>query len=444
LIRAATHTTPETPRLNPQTIRRLDAWLGKPACLVLSTLRRVGLVLRGGERVPSGPPKKILLIKMTEQGATVLAYRAITRAIEMVGRENVYFWVFEENRPILDLMALLPPENVVAIRATGLVRFGLDVLGSLWRLRKIGVDATIDMEFFARASAVLAFLTGARRRVGLHRFKAEGPYRGDLLTHRVQWNPYYHTAAAYHVLVEALLDDPRDTPMLKHPAPRLDWAPPPLTVSEAEQERARTILTEAAGHVIDGPIVLLNPNASDMLPLRRWPTDRFIELARMLLDADPTLHVGFTGAPAEREAVDAVVRQLDSRRVFNLAGRTSLRELFAVYDACDVLLTNDSGPGHFSSLTDIHTVVLFGPETPALYGPLGRNAHVLYASLACSPCVNALNHRFSPCRNNVCMQTITARDAFEKVQSLLAQPNRRRPTLAVFPLPESRTVLPPN
>jgi hypothetical protein len=64
--------------------------LGKPACLVLSALRRVGLFLTGGERVPSGPPKKILLIKMTEQGATVLAYRAITRAIEMVGRENVY------------------------------------------------------------------------------------------------------------------------------------------------------------------------------------------------------------------------------------------------------------------------------------------------------------------------------------------------------------------
>ena len=147
--------------MNPQTIRRLDAWMGKPACLVLTALRRVGQVFTGGERVHAGPPKKILLIKMTEQGATVLSYRAITRAIEMVGRENVYFWVFQENRPILDLMGLLPPENVVAIRATGLVRFALDILGSLWRLRKIGIDATIDMEFFARASAVLAFLTGA-------------------------------------------------------------------------------------------------------------------------------------------------------------------------------------------------------------------------------------------------------------------------------------------
>jgi ADP-heptose:LPS heptosyltransferase len=424
----------------------VDAWLGKPACFVLTAWRRALAVVRP-YRAPAAAPRKILLIKMTEQGATVLAYRAISRAVELVGRENVYFWVFEENRPILDLMDLLPRENVIVIRATGLVRFAREVLASVWRLRGIGVDATVDMEFFARASAILAYLTGAERRVGLHRFKAEGPYRGDLLTHRVQWNPYYHTAASYYVLVEALLDDPREAPMLKRPAPRLDWAPPPLDFSDAERARARAILREAAGREIDGPVVLLNPNASDMLPLRRWPTERFIELAKRLLASDSSLHVGFTGAPGEREGVEAIVREVGATepgRAFNLAGRTTLRELFAVYDACDVLVTNDSGPGHFSSLTDIHTVVLFGPETPALYGPLGRNAHVMYASLACSPCVNALNHRFSPCRNNVCMQTITAEQVFEKVRSLLAQPNRRRPTLAVFPLPESQTVLPPS
>jgi ADP-heptose:LPS heptosyltransferase len=380
---------------------------------------------------------------MTEQGATVLAYRAMTRAIEMVGRENVYFWVFEENRPILDLMNLIPPENVIAVNATGLLRFVRETLSSLWRIRRLGIDATIDMEFFARASAILAYLTGASRRVGLHRFKAEGPYRGDLLTHRVQWNPYYHTAAAYYVLVEALLDDPRERPMLKRTAPRLDWAPPVLTFTDDERRRAGEIINQAAGRVIDGPVVLLNPNAGDLMPLRRWPETRFVELAKRLIESDPSVSVGFTGSPAEQAGVEALVRSVGSPRAFSLAGRTTLRELFAVYDLCDVLLTNDSGPGHFSSLTDIHAVVLFGPETPALYGPLGRNAHVLYASLACSPCLNALNHRHSPCQNNVCMQDITVEQAFEKVRQLLAQPNRRRPTLAVFPLPESQTVLPP-
>ena len=78
------------------------------------------------------------------------------------------------------------------------------MLRSLWKIRRLGIDATVDMEFFARAPAVLAFLTGARRRVGLHRYTSEGPYRGDLLTHRVEHNPYLHTAVSYYLLVEAL------------------------------------------------------------------------------------------------------------------------------------------------------------------------------------------------------------------------------------------------
>jgi ADP-heptose:LPS heptosyltransferase len=413
--------------LKPTTIRRVDAWLGKPLCFVLTLARRCAGI---GARLVSGrpkydprPPRKVLFIKMTEQGATVLAHAAVARAVEIVGRENVYFWVFEENRPILDLMGVIPPENVIAVRATGLVRFGLDVLASLWRIRSLGIDATVDMEFFARASAILALLTGAKRRAGLHRFEAEGPYRGDLLTHRLQWNPYLHTSAAYYVLVEALLDDPAECPMLKRPAPVLNPAPPRFAPSETEVAEVRAIVQRSAGRSVDGPLVILNPNACPLLPLRTGPQDRYSALARRVLQDAPDVFVAFSGAPSERQAAEELVRAVGSPRAFSLAGATSLRQLLVLYTLAHVLVTNDSGPGHFSALTALDTVVLFGPETPALYGPLGRRASVLYANLACSPCVNALNHRFSPCRNNVCMQMITVEQVFEKVQTAL---KRRR------------------
>jgi ADP-heptose:LPS heptosyltransferase len=355
-----------------------------------------------------------------------------------VGRENVYFWVFDENRPILDLMGVVPPENVITVRATGLVRFGLDVLRCLKKIRSLGVDATVDMEFFARASAILAFLTGATRRAGLHRFQAEGPYRGDLLTHRLQWNPYLHTTAAYYVLVETLVHDPAECPMLKVPAPRAhNVMPPPFVPSTSEVAEVRSILERAAGGPVDGPVVILNPNASDMLPLRKWPQERFVEVARGVLDETPDAFVAFSGAPTERKAAEALARAVGSPRAFSLAGATTLRQLLVFYTLADVLVTNDSGPGHFSALTDIDTVVLFGPETPALYGPLGHHASVLYAHLACSPCVNALNHRFSPCRNNVCMQMITVQQVLETVRSALA---RRRAHRA----PEPQTASTPN
>src|SRR5207248_1942510 len=71
------------------------------------------------------------------------------------------------------------------------------------------------------------------------------------------------------------------------------------------------------------------------------------------------------------------------------------------------------------SMTAIDCLVLFGPETPALYRPLGKNIHVLWAGLACSPCVSAFNHRISTCNDNVCMQSISVEQVFAKLDSIL-------------------------
>jgi ADP-heptose:LPS heptosyltransferase len=368
---------------------------------------------------------------MIEQGATVLAYRAIRRAVERVGRANVYFWVFQENRFILDLLELVPRENVLVIRTKSPVLLFWDLLRTTWKARQLGIDATVDMEFFSRASAILAFLTGAKRRVGLHRFTSEGPYRGDLLTHRVQYNPYLHVAASYDLLVQALDADPRETPLPKVDVPGGEYAPPRFEPGEHEVENVQATLDRLADRPVDGPIVLLNPNASDLLPLRRWPTERFIELGQRILAEHPEATLAITGAPDESDAARAIAARI-APEVLTLAGQTTLRELFVLYTMADVLVTNDSGPGHFSSMTDITSIVLFGPETPAVFGPLGANTRVVRANLACSPCVNAFNHRFSPCNNNVCMQRIEVDEVLRIVSDALA-PARKRLELTIMP-----------
>ncbi len=415
--------------LNPHAVRRLDSWLGTPGCFALTVLRRAVEFISPTQRTVE-TPRKILLIKMIEQGATVLAYRAIERAVEKVGRENVYFWVFQDNRFILDLLNLVPPQNVLVVRTKRPVVLMWDLLRTALRARRLGIDATVDMEFFSRASAILAFLTGARRRVGLHRFNSEGPYRGDLMTHRVQYNPFLHTAAAYYLLVEALDANPDQVPLMKVKVPAIDFTAPSFQPLEPETQRVHGILNRVAAREVTGPLVLLNPNASDLLPLRRWATENFVELGRRILSEHPSATIAITGAPDEAAAAEAIAREIGPAAI-SLAGHTTLRELIVLYTFADVLVTNDSGPGHFSSMTNITSIVLFGPETPAVFGPLGPNTNVLRADIACSPCVNPFNHRFSPCNDNVCMRMITVDQVYELVDQKLSP--RQKLQLTVIP-----------
>jgi ADP-heptose:LPS heptosyltransferase len=409
--------------LNPQTIRIIDAWLGVPLCWMLTLFRRLGDLFR---RPPdeATPPQKILFIKLIELGANVQAHAAVHRAVELVGRRNVYFWVFEENRAILELLDLVPQENLLTIRSQGIVRFAVDTLRTLWSIRRLKIDAVIDMEFFARASAILSFLSGARRRVGLHGFNASGPYRGDLMTHRVQHNPYTHVSTYFYLLVEALGTPARQRPIPKRHYPQQHLECCRFVPTEAELRRLQGRLDRAAGFHVQRPIVLLNPNASDIVPLRKWPSDRFLGVAQELLDTHGELSLVVTGSPSERRAAEAFVRQLGSSRAVNMAGRTTLRELVVLYCLADVLVTNDSGPGQFASMTDIDSLVLFGPETPQLWGPLGPRAHVLWAGLACSPCINPMNFRFSPCKEPLCMSEITVAEVVAAVDEILER--RRR------------------
>ncbi len=114
-----------------------------------------------------------------------------------------------------------------------------------------------------------------------------------------------------------------------------------------------------------------------------------------------------------------IFQKINSDRVVSLAGKTELKTLFALYSIADVLITNDSGPGHFASMTRIKNIVLFGPETPKLFGPLGLNSHIIESDLGCRPCVNHFNHRMPQCKNNVCMQSISVNTVFEKVLEVM-------------------------
>lgn len=407
---------------NANTLHKIDGSLGVLACLFLTWVRRLVDLFQGQKKQEA--PRSIVFIKLAEQGSTVLAHETIRRAVQKVGAGNVYFLLFEENRFILDLLDLVPKENVLTIRSKTPKEMISSCLQRLWQIRSKGIDCCIDMEFFVRSTACLAWLTGAKMRVGFHTYFGEGPFRGDLMTHRVLYSPHVHASSTFASLVQALDVDPAQLPTFpEKPIP--GEPPPPFQPGDEERARVREILDELmpAGAK---RLILLNANASDLLPLRKWDEKNYLELAGKLLAEFDDVAIGFTGAPEEQPKIEALVKKIGSPRCFCLAGKTTLRQLLIVYGFAEVLVTNDSGPAHFATLTEVDVVVLFGPETPLLFGAPSPRNHALWAGLLCSPCVNALNNRQTACRNNLCMQMISV----DLVFSTVCRVYRQRKSLA--------------
>jgi ADP-heptose:LPS heptosyltransferase len=401
-----------------QTMRRIDHLAGIPLCFLATlVVRAAGLFASR----PVAPPRKVLFIELSEMGSAILADPAM-RKLRLAAGAELHFLIFRSNAASLTLLGTVGAENVFTIRESNFAALAWDSLRFLAWSRRREIDTVIDLELFSRYTALLSGLCGAARRIGFHAFNDEGLYRGDMLTHRVAYNPHLHIAKNFIALVNAALSA----------KPELPYSKAAIADSEIALARAPdnpVALAAVRGRILEAcpgydatrhRIVLVNPNASDMLPQRRWMPERFAQVMRGLLAGDASLLVLITGAPDERDEAAQLQRQVGDARCVNFAGCVALEELPSLYRIAALMLTNDSGPGHFSSVTGLRTFVLYGPETPRLYGSLG-NSTPIYAGLACSPCVSATNHRKSPCRDNVCLQVITAEQVLGKLRQALAE-----------------------
>jgi ADP-heptose:LPS heptosyltransferase len=118
---------------------------------------------------------------------------------------------------------------------------------------------------------------------------------------------------------------------------------------------------------------LVHPGAA--FPGRRWPPDRFAAVARHLAAAG--LDVRLTGGPAEVPLARAVADAAGLGEEAVLAGRTSTLELAALVAGARVVVSGDTGMAHLATAYRRPSVVLFGPVSPALWGPPPRGQHLV-------------------------------------------------------------------
>lgn len=400
--------------MDVDTLRLLDRFVGLPLCWFFTFLRWLASLWRPRRPVPR--PRRVLIVKLSEMGSTVLAYPALAELKKRAPGAELFFIVFRNNAGVIDVLHLTSPANIITVDIRSTRRLLTSGLAAMKRLLRERIDTAIDMDFFSRFTALLSFLICRGNRVGFHRYTDEGLGRGDLLTHRVSYSPHVHTSVAFMALVRTLFEKPDDEPYYRGRIDPGDLTIPKYEPAPEDVSGVRRKL-EAAGVAQGGPqtVVLINPNSSDIFPLRKWPLDYFAQLCKRLVAELPSCWLVITGVASEWEDARYITERAQNPRCVDFTGKTSFRELLALYSIARVMVTNDSGPAHFASLVRLPTVVLFGPETPRLYGPMGDQHKDLYADFACSPCVSVYNGKKSPCRDNRCLQSITVEQVLKEV-----------------------------
>jgi len=394
-----------------ETQRRIDHYVGTIICRLFSAYYK----FFKKEPRPD-ETKRILIVLLSEMGALVLAYPMFQRLKEKFPEASLHIMLYEKNREVVELLGVIPSENIIAINYDSLPVFAKTVLGALSQMRRLNIDTVIDCELFSRVSSILSFLSGAAIRVGFHPHTQEGLYRGNFMNRPVPYNPYHHISRQFLTLVDAI-DSPTD-PRAKRLITEEKLDIPAMEFGPDEIEDAQKRLFEKAPAIREKRIVLIYPGGG-LLPIRAWPLDYYCTLAEALLKRGYAVAV--IGLAEDKQVARTILSHTADENCVDLTGYTkTIRELMRIFHLSSLLITNDGGPGHFAALTPIPTIIFYGPETPRLYGPIDDKALNLFLDLSCSPCVTAYNHRNSPCDgDNQCLKKIAPEDVLAKALEIL-------------------------
>jgi heptosyltransferase-2 len=249
------------------------------------------------------------------------------------------------------------------------------------------------------SSAAIAFLSGARERIG---FDTEG--RGFLLTKRL---PYRHDQHEVQNFLDVLRADgvPVQDDHLEA------W------ISPEEAAAADGFLAER-GLTAGERIVAIHPFSANQT--RAWHEDGFVAAANALQDR-LGVRILLLGGPRDREMADGIARRIRPSPV-PAVGDTDLRQSMALLSRCALLICNDSGIMHLAAAVGLPLIALFGPQSPVKFGPWGERCRILYKRFPCSPCRQKFFEECDPSPRGkpMCMETITVDEVIESAMAALA------------------------
>lgn len=394
--------------LPPDTRRKLRTagiWTSKRVVhtVIYLVMSIVGSVLwlsrRGKKYSPLRPqnfhPKRILVIRLDLIGDLVLSLTVVRVLKRTYPQAEIDLLAIPASAQVAmhdpDLAEIITYDPNIWRRPKALVQFRnwRDALSLRRRLRARHYDLAISV--FGEWAAILAVLSGAKRRVGFGRESYPG-FMTDSVPGR-HWDPHDHKHEVDYCLELARAAGA--------PTSSNDRVPHLHVDPQARQEVEQLLCQE--GVQPDKPLIACHVSSNNGQS-KRWPIPYWATLIDRLICEDGA-QVVLTGAPGDLPLIDMVILRMHERPI-NLAGKTSLAQLAALLQRADLLISGDSGPMHIAGAVGTPLIAIHGPTDPALSGPVSPSATVLRSGIWCSPCYNAKDPADCRFSTTQCMKNI--------------------------------------
>ncbi|OGW75260.1 MAG: lipopolysaccharide heptosyltransferase II [Omnitrophica bacterium RBG_13_46_9] len=249
--------------------------------------------------------------------------------------------------------------------------------------------------------ALMAYLAGIKERAGYTTKK-----RGVILTHPVEPpDRPLHKVEYFLKIAESIGCDILNK----------DYE---FFISDRERRYIADRLSEN-GVVKDDLLIVVNPGGN-WLP-KRWIEENFAELCDALITKYGAKIV-LSGAEKDLQIAGRIKKRMNQNLVI-FAGKTNLKELGALVERANFVISGDSGPMHIAVAMKSNVIALFGPTSPALTGPYGKgNYRVIQKDTGCDvPCYDLA------CDDYMCMKAISVGDVlnvFDRMHSAWSEGNR--------------------
>lgn len=381
--------------MNWKTIRIIDTYLGIPLIYALAFMRRVFRVRRLPVRLQR---KRILLVKFWGIGNIFMMLPSVQRLRQVFAAAEIDLLTLETNRAAAEFVQAF--SSVHTVDAGGYRRFFRTTISMLTALRIRDYDLILDFEQFARFSAICVSLLGRRTTIG---FDTARQYRHLLYSDPVPYDNNIHVTRSYCSLVERSgAGGSCSLSVAVLPvSPSLDMAKKLAIPSNGKQ-------------------VVLHVGTSENFGERRWPTVSYAALADLLIERHGA-RIVLTGLAEESYLAAEVLARVRRRDcVVDASGQLNFAEYLALIRMSSLVVSADTAAVHIASAAGVPVIGLYGPNTPALYGPWGERGFAVYKQLRCSPCITNFNAKTHNCRHpegkGACMRAIPVEEVYRVIR----------------------------